>query len=164
MSASTLELPRSPAGILLALVGALVVVDAVALATAPGAAVGAPLRAALAIGSVAALLLSWYVAALRDLRYFAAALALLPVVWLYALTGLLLPWDQTAFWAGTRTLDVLLAVPTVGEPLANALFGGETLSQQSHALATQYHAALLALAGASVAAGATRRWKPRNSA
>ena len=79
-------------------------------------------------------------------------MAALPLVALYAYTGLLLPWTQRSFALGQFGLDVLLGIPVFGEPLAVALFGGPTLSQATLRLAFRYHYAVVVLGLVCVAA------------
>lgn len=85
------------------------------------------------------------VAAAREPRYALLAIPALPVVLLYVVTGLLLPWSQLSFVVGQSALEFLLALPAVGAPLATALFGGYSLSQQSLELAFDYHYAVVGL-------------------
>ncbi|OYR40408.1 MULTISPECIES: hypothetical protein [unclassified Halorubrum] len=92
--------------------------------------------------------------------YAIGGLLAAPLVAVYVVSGLLLPWNQLAFYTGQRTLEALLAVPAVGDRLAAAAFGGFTLSQRSLRLAFRYHYAVVGLAaalGGGVYVAETRR-------
>jgi ubiquinol-cytochrome c reductase cytochrome b subunit len=52
---------------------------------------------------------------------------LLLFVMAFGLTGYLLPWDQTAYWATQVTLNIAKSVPLAGPFLAKVLGGGEHL-------------------------------------
>jgi quinol-cytochrome oxidoreductase complex cytochrome b subunit len=54
---------------------------------------------------------------------------LLTLTWIFGFTGYLLDWDQLAYWAGTTGVNMSLAVPLIGEWLAQLMFGGFSLSQ-----------------------------------
>ena len=112
------------------------------LSTAPGSS-GTAFRVLLAVGAVLTLSLGLVLGVTDQPAYAVGAVVASPLVALYALTGLLLPWDQVAYVAGQSTLELLLAVPVVGEPLATALFGGVTLSGASLRRAARLHGALL---------------------
>lgn len=71
----------------------------------------------------------------------------------YGYTAFVLPWDQFAFLIGQISLELLLAVPVVGNPLASVLFGGFSLSQRTLELFAGYHPA--ATAGLVVAGALT---------
>jgi len=88
--------------------------------------------------------------------YAVGSVFAVPVVIVYTLTGLLLPWDQLAFAVGQSALEAVLAVPAVGDTLATALFGGVTLSASSLRLAFRYHYAIVAVGFGGLAIGAVR--------
>jgi quinol-cytochrome oxidoreductase complex cytochrome b subunit len=75
------------------------------------------------------------------------ALLALPLVAVYAYTGLLLPWTQVSFTVGQTLVELTLSVPVVGPPLAQLLFGGFTLSQATLDRAFTLHYAVVVLAG-----------------
>jgi ubiquinol-cytochrome c reductase cytochrome b subunit len=52
---------------------------------------------------------------------------LLLLIFAFALTGYLLPWDQKAYWATTVTINIVGATPLVGETIASLLRGGADL-------------------------------------
>nr|WP_272904724.1 hypothetical protein [Halobacterium sp. TGN-42-S1] len=87
--------------------------------------------------------------------YTVGCLLALPVVVVYAVSGLLLPWNQLAFYTGQQVLDGLLAVPIFGEQLTTIFLGGPELSQRSLRLAFRYHYAIvgIGLVGLIVALG-----------
>jgi ubiquinol-cytochrome c reductase cytochrome b subunit len=49
------------------------------------------------------------------------------IVMVFAFTGYLLPWDQTAYWATQIGLNMVGTVPVVGEFLMRVMRGGEVL-------------------------------------
>jgi ubiquinol-cytochrome c reductase cytochrome b subunit len=49
------------------------------------------------------------------------------LVMVFAFTGYLLPWDQTAYWATQVGINMVGTVPLVGEFLMKVMRGGETL-------------------------------------
>ena len=59
----------------------------------------------------------------REANWF-AGLALFGLVLAFALTGYLLPWDQTGYWATKVATGIVGTVPLVGEPLQRFLQGG----------------------------------------
>lgn len=54
-------------------------------------------------------------------------IALLLAVFVFALTGYLLPWDQKAYWATTVTINIARSTPVAGEWIATLLRGGADL-------------------------------------
>lgn len=76
-----------------------------------------------------------------------AGLLALPLVGVYAYTGLLLPWTQLSFSVGQTLVELTLAVPGLGGLLAQLLFGGFTLSQATLERAFTLHYAVVVLAG-----------------
>jgi len=53
-----------------------------------------------------------------------SGLVLLPLLVLFPLTGMLLPFDQKGYWATTVVLNMLADVPLVGDALKDLLTGG----------------------------------------
>jgi quinol-cytochrome oxidoreductase complex cytochrome b subunit len=84
----------------------------------------------------------------------AVALLALPLVAVYAYTGLLLPWTQLSFSVGQVLVELALWVPVVGSLLAQLLFGGFTLSQATLERAFTLHYAVVAVAGLALCAAA----------
>lgn len=126
-----------------ALVGLVVVGDVLLLAV-PAADALRYLLVALALPATGAVLA---VAARRSPVAGVAALLALPVVAVYAYTGLLLPWTQVSFVVGQTLVELTLWVPVVGGFLAQLLFAGFTLSQATLERAFTLHYAVVALAG-----------------
>lgn len=96
-------------------------------------------------------------AGLRSPERLGVALLGTPVVVAYALTGLLLPWDQLSYWVGSLLLDLTLAVPVVGSPVARLLFGGVTLGQATLVRAFVVHYGIVVVAGLALLAWVGRR-------
>ena len=141
---------------LVGLIAALTVVDLALLAATPTTSQTELLRLLLAVGAFGAPFLGFLLGfAARPLYAVGAALSL-PLVALYAYTGLLLPWTQLSFSLGQFGLELLLSVPALGEPLATALFGGFTLGQATLRAAFRYHYALVGLAVVGVVAATAR--------
>ncbi len=63
----------------------------------------------------------------RQVTWLSGVVMLL-VLFAFAFTGSLLPWDQQAFWGTQVRLEVVGLVPIVGERLARLLQGGDQLS------------------------------------
>lgn len=129
-------------------------------------AIAAPaLRLLLALASGLTLLAAVVLGVIDSPAYAVGSLLAAPVVALYAVSGLLLPWDQLAFTVGQFSLEALLAVPVVGTDLASALFGGVTLSAESLRLTFRYHYAIVAagVVGLGIAAVRVRGELTRNA-
>lgn len=140
---------RVPETTLVGLVGCLLLTD---LALAGGGRTEAA-GLALAAGAGVALALAFALGIVRSPTYAVAALLATPFVAWYAVSGLLLPWTSTSFWLGQLVVELLLAVPVVGEPLAQALLGGFTLSPATLDVAYRTHYALVVLATVGLLAG-----------
>lgn len=52
---------------------------------------------------------------------------LLLVIFAFALTGYLLPWDQKAYWATTVTINIAAGTPVAGDLIASLMRGGAEL-------------------------------------
>ncbi len=61
----------------------------------------------------------------------------------YSFTGYLLPWDQLGYWAATISIQILRAVPLLGDFLAQILLGGTSLSSTTLTRIYFYHVSLL---------------------
>lgn len=59
-----------------------------------------------------------------------AALFLL-LLFAFALTGVLLPWDDRAYWTAQRALEHVMGIPWVGHALGSFLSGSEEVAGQS---------------------------------
>lgn len=141
---------------LVGLVAALVVVDVALLVAAPPTSRTELLRFLLAVGAFGVPFVGILLGLTDRPRYAVGAVLSLPLVALYAYTGLLLPWTQLSFSLGRVGLELLLAVPVLGDPAATALFGGPTLGRATLRTAFRYHYALVALGVAGVAAATAR--------
>ena len=64
----------------------------------------------------------------RELNWI-IGIVLISLTMVFGYTGYLLPWDQLAYWAGTIGVNMSLAIPLIGEWVAQLLFGGFSLSQ-----------------------------------
>jgi hypothetical protein len=142
-------------GLAVGLVG-LVVAGDLLLVAAPGLA-GEPPRFLLVGTAVVAGTAVLAVGVRRSPTAGFAALLALPVVAVYAYTGVLLPWTQASFALGQRLVELTLAVPVVGSSAARLLFGGFTLSQATLDRAFALHYAVVALAGLAVCSTVARR-------
>lgn len=61
----------------------------------------------------------------------------------YSFTGYLLPWDQLGYWAATISIQIMRAVPILGDFLAQLLLGGTSLSATTLTRVYFYHVSLL---------------------
>ncbi len=61
----------------------------------------------------------------------------------YSFTGYLLPWDQLGYWAATISVQIIRAVPLLGDFLAQLLLGGTGLSPTTLTRIYFYHVSLL---------------------
>ena len=62
----------------------------------------------------------------REVTWMTGVVLLLLILG-FALTGYLLPWDQTAYWATQVGINMVGTVPLIGDDLARILRGGEML-------------------------------------
>ena len=130
--------------LLVGLLSGLALVD-VALLASPSGVPAEPVRLLLAVGAFGAVALAVALGVVGPRRYAVGAVASVPLVALYAYTGLLLPWTQFSFYLGQTGLELVLRLPFVGEPLAVALFGGFTLGEATLRAAFRYHYAVVGL-------------------
>ena len=130
--------------LLVGLLSGLALVDVALLASPFGVPAG-PVRLLLAVGAFGAVALAVALGVVGPRRYAVGAVASMPLVALYAYTGLLLPWTQFSFYLGQTGLELVLRFPFVGEPLAVALFGGFTLGEATLRAAFRYHYAVVGL-------------------
>jgi len=61
----------------------------------------------------------------------------------YSFSGYLLPWDQLGYWAATISVQIMRAVPVLGDLIAQILLGGTTLSPLTLTRMYFYHVSLL---------------------
>jgi len=61
----------------------------------------------------------------------------------YSFSGYLLPWDQLGYWAATISLQILKAIPLLGNSIAQVLLGGTNLTPDTLARFYFYHVSLL---------------------
>lgn len=72
-----------------------------------------------------------------------SGLALLGLCLAFGFTGYLLPWDDVSFFATKIGLDVASKVPLIGDFLAHALRGGDSISQNTISRFFMIHVAVL---------------------
>ena len=130
--------------LLVGLLSGLTLVD-VALLASPSGMPAEPVRLLLALGAFGAVAVGIALGVVGPRRYAVGAVASVPLVALYAYTGLLLPWTQFSYWLAQSGLELVLWFPFVGEPLAVALFGGFTLGEATLRAAFRYHYAVVGL-------------------
>ena len=61
----------------------------------------------------------------------------------YSFSGYLLPWDQLGYWAATISIQIMRAIPLLGDFLARILLGGTGLSANTLSRIYFYHVSLL---------------------
>lgn len=61
----------------------------------------------------------------------------------YSFSGYLLPWDQLGYWAGTISVQIMRAIPVLGDLIAQILLGGTALSPLTLTRMYFYHVSLL---------------------
>jgi len=69
--------------------------------------------------------------------------ALLGLALAYSFSGYLLPWDQLGYWAATISVQLMRALPLLGDFIARILLGGTVLSPLTLARMYFYHVCLL---------------------
>jgi len=69
--------------------------------------------------------------------------ALLGLALAYSFSGYLLPWDQLGYWAATISVQLMRALPLLGDFVARILLGGTVLSPLTLARMYFYHVCLL---------------------
>ena len=78
----------------------------------------------------------------REMSWF-LGVVLLGLALAYSFSGYLLPWDQLGFWAATISVQIMRAIPLVGDFIAQILLGGTTLSPTALTRMYFYHVCLL---------------------
>jgi quinol-cytochrome oxidoreductase complex cytochrome b subunit len=78
----------------------------------------------------------------RELTWF-LGVALLGLALAYSFTGYLLPWDQLGYWAATISVQIMRAIPVLGDSFAVILLGGTGLSPSTLTRMYYYHVSLL---------------------
>ena len=78
----------------------------------------------------------------REITWFLGVVSL-GLALAYSFTGYLLPWDQLGYWAATISVQILRAVPLLGDFLAQLLLGGTSLSSTTLSRIYFYHVSLL---------------------
>jgi ubiquinol-cytochrome c reductase cytochrome b subunit len=78
----------------------------------------------------------------REITWFLGVISL-GLALAYSFTGYLLPWDQLGYWAATISVQILRAVPLLGDFLARLLLGGTSLSSTTLSRIYFYHVSLL---------------------
>ncbi len=91
----------------------------------------------------------------RELTWFLGVFSL-GLALAFSFSGYLLPWDQLGYWAATISIQIMRAIPLLGDFLAQLLLGGTGLSSTTLARIYFYHISLLpvlalVLVGAHVA-------------
>lgn len=61
----------------------------------------------------------------------------------YSFSGYLLPWDQLGYWAATISVQIMKAIPILGDFIAQIFLGGTTLSPLTLTRMYFYHVSLL---------------------
>ena len=69
--------------------------------------------------------------------------ALLGLALAYSFSGYLLPWDQLGYWAATISVQIMRAIPVLGDLIARILLGGTVLSPITLVRMYFYHVCLL---------------------
>ena len=78
----------------------------------------------------------------RELSWF-LGVASLGLALAYSFTGYLLPWDQLGYWAATISIQIMRAIPFLGDFLAQILLGGTGLTTNTLSRIYFYHVSLL---------------------
>jgi len=78
----------------------------------------------------------------REVTWF-LGVASLGLALAYSFSGYLLPWDQLGYWAATISIQIMRAIPLLGDFLAQILLGGTGLSANTLARIYFYHVSLL---------------------
>jgi len=78
----------------------------------------------------------------RELTWFLGVFSL-GLALAYSFTGYLLPWDQLGYWAATISIQIMRAIPILGDFLAQFLLGGTGLSSTTLTRIYFYHVSLL---------------------
>lgn len=78
----------------------------------------------------------------RELTW-ALGVILLGLALAYSFSGYLLPWDQLGYWAATISMQIMRAVPVMGDTIAQLFLGGTSLSATTLTRMYFYHVSLL---------------------
>lgn len=78
----------------------------------------------------------------REVTWF-LGVASLGLALAYSFTGYLLPWDQLGYWAATISIQIMRAIPLLGDFLAQILLGGTGLTTNTLSRIYFYHVSLL---------------------
>ena len=78
----------------------------------------------------------------REISWFLGVI-LLGLALAYSFSGYLLPWDQLGYWAATISVQIMRAIPLMGDFVAQILLGGTTLSPATLTRMYFYHVCLL---------------------
>ena len=78
----------------------------------------------------------------REITWFLGVISL-GLALAYSFTGYLLPWDQLGYWAATISIQIMRAIPLLGDFLAQILLGGTGLTATTLARIYFYHVSLL---------------------
>jgi len=78
----------------------------------------------------------------REMSWF-LGVVLLGLALAYSFSGYLLPWDQLGYWAATISVQIMRAIPLVGDFIAQILLGGTALSPTTLTRMYFYHVCLL---------------------
>ena len=78
----------------------------------------------------------------REITWFLGVISL-GLALAYSFTGYLLPWDQLGYWAATISIQIMRAIPLLGDFLAQILLGGTGLSSTTLTRIYFYHVSLL---------------------
>jgi quinol-cytochrome oxidoreductase complex cytochrome b subunit len=78
----------------------------------------------------------------RELTWFLGVFGL-GLALAFSFSGYLLPWDQLGYWAATISVQIVRAVPFLGDLSAQVLLGGTSLSPNTLTRMYFYHVSLL---------------------
>jgi quinol-cytochrome oxidoreductase complex cytochrome b subunit len=78
----------------------------------------------------------------REVTWFLGVIGL-GLALAYSFSGYLLPWDQLGYWAATISVQIMRAIPLLGDFLAKILLGGTGLSATTLTRVYFYHVSLL---------------------
>ena len=78
----------------------------------------------------------------REITWFLGVIGL-GLALAYSFSGYLLPWDQLGYWAAAISIQIMRAIPLLGDFLAKILLGGTSLSATTLTRIYFYHVSLL---------------------
>jgi len=78
----------------------------------------------------------------REITWFLGVISL-GLALAYSFSGYLLPWDQLGYWAAAISIQIMRAIPLLGDFLAKILLGGTSLSATTLTRIYFYHVSLL---------------------